>query len=172
MIDNLLERVNPTAATATPLCVDSSKLLLTAKERHVHRDVLRWLERGHGSGNRISEQRPKFDSSSLEGDLEDSSSSDDDSDQLKASDYLISPTSQRPRAVPQEATPAGLLAASFLRHGATSARASSADSTTSGDSGDIVSGDECGDAELYFQPGQFVTTIWVFKCAHINQVPL
>ncbi|OCH87693.1 hypothetical protein OBBRIDRAFT_814001 [Obba rivulosa] len=118
-VDELLDQINPPSATATPLGIVPSRLLLTPSERVAHREVLTWLERSAVQNLRAGgESRAKFDISSLEEGADSDVDSDEDNLLDIGSVRGSSPSGSscdRIQSLPEESTPAGLLAtSSFL----------------------------------------------------------
>ncbi|PSS11026.1 hypothetical protein PHLCEN_2v3322 [Hermanssonia centrifuga] len=148
MIDTLLAQLNPTATTATPLSLNTSRLALTQEQRNSYRDVLNYLEKSQGCGR--AESRPKIDVSSLEDESdyeeeEEEGEALDDDEGFPGSLFQVHP-------LPTRCAPAGLLAKAALETRSRSRMSSPTDSAER--STDADSPEEGGIGNLaYFEPG-------------------
>ena len=161
MIDNLLLRVNPGTAMATPLTLAPARLPLSSKERNEHRDVLSYLERAAQLGAQ------RFDISALEDGVSEDEDTDEDMD--KASGGSASPargnwSPMSDRAGPVQTAvdppslevmaPMGIMATAALQNHRTTASALPDDSST--DSAHLHASSVKGVAgEGYFLPGVY-----------------
>lgn len=157
MIDQLLNRLNPSPSLATPLAIVPSKLTLTSEQRIKHQSALAWLEK-HRTGSRATQDsKAKVDVSALEDDPVSDDSMDEGSDEEEGDEDAPRTLLNELDFAPAGPAPAGILASTVLslsRHqspipGSSSAGEDSRDLRVEGGIG----------SKSYFAPGTLPYTL-------------